>query len=48
MQDEVVGYTIVMYFYTAMINNKKQYFWLFLLLNCIMNYLFSVFYRALS
>ena len=24
VQDEVGGYTIVMYFHTAMVNNKKQ------------------------
>ena len=46
VQDKVGGDTIVMYFHTAMVNKKKQYFWLFLLVVCVVNYLSCVFYAV--
>jgi hypothetical protein len=48
VQDEVAGYTIVMYFHTAMVNNnKKQSFWLFQLDICVVNiYLLPVFHAV--
>ena len=38
--NEVVSCTIVIYFHATMVNNKKQQFWLFLLVICVVNYLF--------
>ena len=35
---------IVLYFHPAMVNNKKQKFWLLLLVVCVVNYLSRVFY----
>ena len=46
VQDKVGGDTIVMYFHTAMVNKKKQYFWLFLLVVCVVNYLSCVSYAV--
>ena len=46
--NEVDGYTIAMYFHTTMVNNnKKQPFWLFQLVICVVNiYLLPVFHAV--
>ena len=38
VQGEVGVYTIVIYFHTTMVNNKKQSFWLFLLVICFFTF----------
>ena len=48
IQNEVAGCTIVMYFHTAIVNNRKQQLWFFLVVACVAIYLFNIFYQALN